>query len=392
MNILVLDTIHGGEELARALRPFADRVDAVDVYRCGSGVTPAVARTRSYDLVIAPVHLVPTYPLLRQGPRVISHHDAVRWVLGGRTPSPLVEITGARGKTTTAHALAHLMPGEGVLHTSQGTRHVPEGTVLWHRSITPASLIDAATCAVERGWWCIAEESLGVTAAGDMAILTSTGDYPIAGGKRRALDVKLESLRQADRVLVPPGCDGVDGAVTIDQLATVDGSTCTCSWNRHYCFENPLLCHDAYRLPLMLAAGAACMLGLDPTPLSGFRALPGRLSVHRENGLLVVDNANSGACATTAVEAAAVARKEGFSGPMTLVIGADARTVCEGFSAGDIATAVDRIRPDRVVVVGDERPDLPVPVTVASSFQEGTRIARETTPEGCIILSVKTWR
>ncbi|MGC9435991.1 MAG: coenzyme F430 synthase [Methanomicrobiales archaeon] len=392
MNILVLDTIHGGDELARALRPFADRVDAVDVYRCRSEVTPAEARARSYDLVIAPVHLVPTYPLIRQGPRVISHHDAVRWVLEGRTPSPLVEITGARGKTTTAHALAHLMPGEGVLHTSQGTRHVPDGTVLWHRSITPASLIDAAICASERGWWCIAEESLGVTGAGDLAILTSTGDYPIAGGKRRALDVKLESLRHADRILTPPGCDGVQGAVTIDQVAAVDGSTCTCAWDHEYLIENPLFLQDAYRLPLMFAAGAACMLGLDPTPLSGFRALPGRLSVHHDEGVLVVDNANSGACASTAMEAATVARNTGFSGPLTLVIGADAPTVCEGFSAGDIAAAVDRIHPDQVVLVGPERPTLPVPVLPASSFAEGARIARETTTKGCIVLSVKTWR
>ncbi len=56
---------------------------------------------------------------------VISHHEAVRQLLGKNTPEPMIEITGARGKTTTAHALAFLMEGPGILHTSTGTYQLP---------------------------------------------------------------------------------------------------------------------------------------------------------------------------------------------------------------------------------------------------------------------------
>ena len=82
----------------------------------------------TYDLVVAPVHLDPTHPLLaRRSARepVISHHEAVRRLLDGQVPQPMIEITGAQGKTTTAYALAHLLPGPGILHTSTGTYAMP---------------------------------------------------------------------------------------------------------------------------------------------------------------------------------------------------------------------------------------------------------------------------
>ena len=105
MHVLVLDTIHGGEDIAEALRQRGDTVDAVDVYR-GTGVPESVAASRRYDLVTAPVHLIPSHPLLAKSP-VKTHHEMVRELVV--PPRISVEITGARGKTTTAFALAHLM-------------------------------------------------------------------------------------------------------------------------------------------------------------------------------------------------------------------------------------------------------------------------------------------
>ena len=42
MRVLVLDTIHGGDDIAAALRRRGDEVDAVDVYR-GSGFSAEAA-------------------------------------------------------------------------------------------------------------------------------------------------------------------------------------------------------------------------------------------------------------------------------------------------------------------------------------------------------------
>jgi len=189
MQVLVLDTIHGGKEIGAAYREAGHSVDVVDVYQ---GSTPdefREAQQRQYDLVAAPVHLDPDHPLLaRRTEPVITHHEAVRQLLGDHRPGPMIEITGARGKTTTAHALAHVLPGRGVLHTSSGTFGYPERDVLEKKSITPGSVIAAARYAREMAGWLIAEISLGVTGAGDLAIITSPEDYPFARGKKHAID------------------------------------------------------------------------------------------------------------------------------------------------------------------------------------------------------------
>ena len=134
-----MDTIHGG----RTRRGARDghRVDEVDVYRGEVGIPVEEALVRTYDLVTAPVHLDPDHPLLQQHGPAVSHHEVVGLLIAGGAGRPFIEITGARGKTTTAHAIAALMPGPGVLHTSTGTYRYPERELLWKKSITPASLI-----------------------------------------------------------------------------------------------------------------------------------------------------------------------------------------------------------------------------------------------------------
>ena len=200
MRILVLDTIHGGCEIGGAFARAGHTVDMVDVYR---GTTPeAVERAarETYDLVVAPVHLDPAYPLLAGRPGsepVISHHEAVRQLLEGHVPCPMIEITGAQGKTTTAYALAHLLPGSGVLHTSTGTYAMPGQTLLFKKSITPASVLAAAEKAVSIHGWLVAEESLGVTGAGDLAIIPSPADYRCAAGKKSAPGVSRKKENAA---------------------------------------------------------------------------------------------------------------------------------------------------------------------------------------------------
>ena len=194
MHVLVLDTIHGGKEIGAAYGEAGHSADIVDVY-CGT--TPDELRNaqhRHYDLVVAPVHLDPDHPLLagRTVP-VINHHAAVRQLLGEHLPQPMIEITGAQGKTTTAHALAHILPGTGVLHTSTGTYTYPAKHLLWKKSITPASEISAARYARRMPGWLVAEISLGVTGAGDLAIITSPDNYPFARGKKSAIYEKIAS-------------------------------------------------------------------------------------------------------------------------------------------------------------------------------------------------------
>jgi len=390
MNVLVLDTIHGGAELARALRSSGHTADEVDVYRGSSGITAVEAQARKYDCVAAPVHLDPDYPLLHMPEtRVVSHHEAVRELVADHLPHPMIEITGARGKTTTAHALASLMSGPGILHTSTGTFRYPEKELLFKKSITPASVIAAADEAYRIGGWLIAEESLGVTGAGDVAVLTSGDDYPCAAGKKSALFEKLRLISRSPLAIVPDGVQA-PGARSPADAVCCSGSTCTYDYNGiQGTFSHPLLELDGYRMPLSLAAATACAIGIDPAPLSGFAALPGRMATELVNGILELDNSNSGTNAATTLEAARYARRLSGKDEITLVIGLESQTVCEGFPESDIRRAIDAVRPKELILVGDTG------ITggrSARTFEEAREMARSTARDGSIVLAVKTWR
>ncbi|HUU76148.1 MAG TPA: coenzyme F430 synthase [Methanoregulaceae archaeon] len=407
MKILVLDTIHGGAEIGRFLERLGHFVDLVDVYRETSVVDADTASCREYDLMIAPVHLDPSCFLL-QKLRIpcISHHEAVRWILGDTVPSPMIEISGARGKTTVAHALAHVMTGEGILHTSRGTYACPTGNALWKSSITPASVIASARHAYGSGGWCIAEISLGFCGAGDLGILTSAEDYTFAGGKRNALQEKLRSGQRLPKLVTAPGVDAPGSPVKADEVSHVHGETCTYRLDGiHGSFSNPLLLLEGYRVPLMLAAAGAMVLGLDPEKLGDFPPLEGRMAVEKWGDLLVVDNSNSGTTRNTTVAAIEYVKVLRGKRPITLVIGQEEACVCEGFPAEEVFKTARVVRPDILILVGEYlgemntgelvtqmAADKPSQIHYCPTLEEGRNIAGEMSQTGSVILAVKTWR
>jgi len=406
MHILVLDTIHGGKTIGEAFAARGDRVDCVDVYRSRSIPDVATALTRNYDLIVAPVHLDPNHPLLHYSRApIISHHEAVRQLLGEKTPEPMIEITGTRGKTTTAHALAFLMGGAGILHTSTGTYQYPEKKVLSQSSITPASVLAAAGLAYGINGWLIIEESLGLTCSGTLGIITSDEDYVIAAGKKSALSTKVTSAQHCRQLLLARNiaADCIKRCVHIEDVATCKGTECSLTIAGKTCrFSNPLLELPGYQSSLMLAAAAAMLQGNDPYPLSQFSALPGRMSVSYDRGVLVVDNANSGTNLATTVEAARYARSIAGKDTITLVIGQEEGdgAVCEGFAFDQIRVAIDQIRPEHVIWVGTfPKPETPAsyghasPVSVnTASLAEAYASALQITDPGSIVLAVKIWR
>ena len=406
MRILVLDTIHGGKQISRAFSARGDTVDLVDVYRGETAVDVKTALSRTYDLIVAPVHLDPDNPLLRHAEApVISHHEAVRQLLGDDIPKPMIEITGARGKTTTAHALASLLPGKGILHTSNGTFRFPEKSWISRSSITPGSVLEVVRLAKEIHGWLIVEESLGVTGAGTLAILTSNEDYSFASGKKTAVKAKLASAKHCRHLLLAENIRAgfQDGVVHIEDIASCDGTECTLTFDgKTLRFSSPLLALPAYNEPIMLAAAAALMLGEDPSPLSSFAALTGRMSVSYEQDLVVVDNANSGTNVATTIDAARYARSTAASEDMTLVIGQQEGdgAVCDGFAQDQVLAAIEAIRAQRLIWVGrlpkpgtDEYNRLaPLLTAHARTLDEGYSLARKKTVRGSIVLAVKMWR
>jgi len=405
MHILVLDTIHGGKEIGDTYADSGNVVDLVDVY---TGTTPETLKNSiktTYDLIVAPVHMDPDHILLsNRSTSVITHHEAVHRLLGEKLPVPMIEITGARGKTTTAYALAHILSGNGVLHTSAGTYAYPTKNLLWKRSITPASVLAAVRYANHHSGWLVAEISLGVTGAGDLAIITSAENYTFAAGKKSAIKEKIASLKHAKRILVAEGISCEYGNVVhIGDIARCDGMKCTVELDGNcIILTNPLFSLPPYRTPLMLAAAAAMMLNVDPTPLNNFTALPGRMAVSHKKALIIVDMANSGTNIATTECAARYARHLAGTSELTLVIGQveGDGAVCEGFSFDQIVSTIEKVRPTKVIWVGR----IPDPVSDnyrsvqdiinahCTTFEEGRKAAIEKTDKGSIVLAVKTWR
>jgi UDP-N-acetylmuramyl pentapeptide synthase len=406
MHILVLDTIHGGKAIGEAFAARGDRVDCVDVYRGKSSIDVKTAMAGNYDLVVAPVHLDPDHLLLKYAKApVISHHEAVRQLLGETTPEPMIEITGAWGKTTTAHALASLMGGKGILHTSTGTYQFPEKRRISQSGITPASVLAAARTAHGIHGWLIAEESLGITCAGTLGIITSDGDYCFAAGKKSALKEKVASAKNCKYLLLAENIhpDHPGRVVHAEDAARCEGTECAITLGKKTSrFSNPLLALPCYHTPLVLAAVAAMMLGTDPSPLSSFSAVPGRMSVSYDRGKLIVDNANSGTNIATTLEAARYARSKSGKEAVTLVIGQEEGdgAVCEGFAVDQIRAAIEQIHPAYVIWVGT----FPLPGTLehmmleplvsayTATLEEACITALRITDDGSMVLAVKTWR
>lgn len=414
MQILILDSIHGGLRLQEALTSSGHTVDLVDVYRGdtshGGSIDPSVAEGRKYDLLIHPVHLNPAYPLLRSSDcPSITHHEAVRWILGERISdrpdfkTRIIEVSGARGKTTTATALAFLLGGMGILHTSRGTFRYPGERFITRMSITPASLIHAFS-EIKEDEWLIGEVSLGFTGISDLAILTSDEDYRVAAGHLSAWEIKKASTHACSRLLVPPGVSvGHEAETDAGDLVRITGTVCRYSYgNIKGEFHNPLFILDGYRIPLQLACAAALLTGTRPDKLQEFLAIPGRLQIIRDTRGVIIDNANSGACLGTTREAISIIGQLRHGEPYSLVIGQEEHAVCENFNTADIITSIRDGRPSEVILVaGDDRIDArdiisrcsedAVSVTQVKTRTEGIDIARKRGALA-IVVSVKTWR
>lgn len=414
LHILILDTIHGGIPLGEALSAQGHSVEYVDVYRgdlsIPGSITPDEALLRKYDLLIYPVHLDPAHPILRSlfCPS-INHHQAVRWILGEkaqkcrRFESQIVEISGARGKTTTATALAFILEGFGILHTSRGTFRYPNGDLIRKMSITPSSLISVFSQLTDSGWL-IGEISLGFTGISDLAILTSADDYHIAGGRLSAWECKKKSSWYCQQILVPPDVStGHDTEINAGDLVTIVGTRCQYSYkDLSGEFSNPLFLLDGYKVPLQLACAAALILGKKPDKLQDFLAIPGRLQILKDENGLIIDNANSGASLRSTREAISILRQLNCNKPFSLVIGQEERSVCDNFPTDDIIAVIREGKPSKVfLIAGDDRIDTAaiqsycskseIPLTVVQDMVEGTDIARNV-KNFAIVIAVKTWR
>ena len=438
-RILVLDTIHGGSILVEELRLLGKEAFGLNPYRTTS--PPA----HDFDLVISPVHLNPAMleavlRELRGSPKVISHHDAVREIAhaanllerGGAAAAVAVEITGTTAKTTVCELLCQMLRGKSVLSlTSAGTRFSDgkKEVSLTRLSITPASILKALRLASENGLdaeFAVFEVSLGLTGVGSVGVLTSLSeDYAIAGGTSSASNAKKASLRNFKGILViPSSCDVfapaakavnivskdlyLRGDIAFFRLNALKHTEAHSSESIEGRIRIHLSCDCAfYRKCAEFALAAALSLGVPPEELNtSLQAVPARLSVVEWRRRVLVDNSNSGTKLQFLGEALALAEsiaekqkqenKEKRRHEKVLIVGEEARYVCEGIDFDELRKIVEEKHAEftKIIVVSDNFSGaFPHNVIVSKSLQEALEEAVKSTGEGAIIVSmVKTWR
>jgi len=237
MKILIVDMTHGGTKIASEFsKKHNCEVFAWDIYStlkekdkaeleaCGIKLVDgafykanlekiSLSSEKKEDMmVVAPVHCNLPYPAH------MTHHQAVGFLMKNRIKVPIIEVTGVKGKTSTAAMLKEIYHDENpLILSSRGVELVEddkEFNLQKDISITPASIITAWELAEKfykgpsNGNYenkefpeeklnpvgiCIFESSLGGTGLADVGIITNIAeDYTIAQGNSRASKAKSQ--------------------------------------------------------------------------------------------------------------------------------------------------------------------------------------------------------
>jgi len=233
MKVLIVDMTHGGTVLASEFSKKQNcEVFAWDIYHTLTEEDKSQLEIQGIELVdesfyneqchgnpfeednpellvIAPVHCkLPSPPHM-------THHHAVGYLMNDEIKVPVIEITGVKGKTSTAAMLKEIYRDKNpLILSSLGVVVVKEGeeiTLQKDISITPASIVTAWRLAQEfyddkipGVGVCIFESSLGGTGMADVGIITNIAeDYTIAQGSSSASKAKIQMFES--RTVV---CDG----------------------------------------------------------------------------------------------------------------------------------------------------------------------------------------
>lgn len=431
-RIAVLDTIHGGRQICKTLRERGADASAFDIYRD----PPAVDVIDSFDVIISPVHAQTTLKSHAEalGIPVLTHHQAVGELARSNEKlrdALVFEVTGVKGKTTTASLLGNAYNNRRtVLLTSRGLVLRENGRYLAKKrlSITPANILTALELVTEFDFdpeICIFEVSLGGTGLADVNILTTLSpEYGIAQDTKTSTFAKLQmvSNAKANSCIVtsagatfltePTRCVNTfgnssatvryeqirdnDATIEYTDLTRIDGARIS----GKVCFGFTST-YDAasYTDTMLCFTAAALSASLDPEAISrtltAFRGVMGRMTAAEIRGRVLIDNSNSGLDELSIARAIVYGlkfKKEGLKA--VLIVGAEAKNVCEGIAPQVVESLARTDGLDRVILVGNRTFNMETGFDEpCSDFESALRKALALTVAQDVIIScVKMWR
>lgn len=239
MNNLVIDLTHGGVKIAISLSKKGKNVLAYDLYNTLKGIDAKMLEVYDVELiqleklsdfkgdmnVIYPIHMPLSFDEIKSfNPDLNwtfqSHHETIGEILKDWGEDiPKIEITGVKGKTTSAFMLKEILIDENPLILSSLGAFLYENKkeIILKKdiSIAPANIKETVDlsykianpiCKIAEGTVvsenlrkynsAIFESSLGVSGIGDVGLLLNiVEDYPIAKGRSTASEAKKQVFR-----------------------------------------------------------------------------------------------------------------------------------------------------------------------------------------------------
>jgi len=445
----VLDLTHGGAVIARKLTKIAASVTGVDVYKTlsheelealereGIRISQMPLKASDFDILIAPVHLDPGYPMLAEAENenipVMSHHAAVGEICSALEGSTVIEITGTRAKTSTSILLGEILSKKKkvISHTSRGLEDWSARRVIKNGlSITPASILRAMDAVEEAGIEpdvFIFEISLGGTGRADIGVITTIAeDYKIANNARLASEAKRRMILNAK-----PGSTLVINYDTLRFFGACRTDVCIISFSdsvnaaANVYYENigsdggtivyyidgrkgkitlrETQDYDltSYKTVFVCAAAVALAMNIEPDEiersLHEFKGAEGRMRKIFLAGRRFIDNSNSGMNIKSAEKALDYAKSE--ERRIVMVLGEEAKEVCEGLDPYGVERFIEKHLDEiySLVLVGERMKPLASKninkIYHARNLSEGIEFAQQLTREKDIIIScVKCFR
>jgi hypothetical protein len=379
LKILILDMTHGGDILALEYVERGEDVTCVDCYKTlsaeicqqltESGVRCLeTAPSERFDLLVSPIHCSDSLLGEAEFDRRMTFHQAVGELTTMRKMT--IEVTGARGKTSTCHVLSHMLNhfSRSIIQvTSRGIHHYKGDvkTVEERASIAPSTVLQISKMETpfDTG---VFEVSLGGTGMGDVSIITTLGEnYPIAGGTRTAFDGKKQMINLAQKVVVIPEEErelwsphiapgiwittfGEGGNVDAQLDAPLEiGEEVEIKFKCHPVGEFSTTIKGDFLVPIYLKPMAAALIGLKSCgiampllceSLNDFRGVPGRGEIYRENETWIVRDRNPGVSAHSVEYELSILEDYYNATDIGLVIEPVSRKVCEKLSLQDMDT------------------------------------------------------